>query len=273
MKVALPWLNSEEFQLLAQEYNIVFENSPNNFNKLLAFLEKNNNIRFNIKIDTFNYEFDLEQLRYAKIVNPNIHIIITTYWPEDLELLKKLNIDFYLSSDYAANSFRNLEYLTTLGVSDVYIVDDLCYQLDKVRKFCDKNNIQLRFILDEIPSRNKNADEDPKTPYFVPEVINELDQYVDVFEFTENDSKAKLRTLYKIWFEKQEWRENLRNLYPQLKMDIPNQSLISDFINYKMTCGYKCAYGSSCRKCNQFLEIANIRYKKNIEYVPKKKEG
>ena len=49
--------------------------------------------------------------------------------------------------------------------------------------------------------------------------------------------------------------------------------MIPDFSIYKMNCGYKCGHGSVCRKCNQFKEIADDLYKKNIEYQLPEKEG
>ena len=48
--------------------------------------------------------------------------------------------------------------------------------------------------------------------------------------------------------------------------------MIPDFNIYKMNCGYRCGYGSACKKCNQFKEIADDLYNKNIEYVPRQEE-
>ena len=270
MKVALPWSSQTKEKLLVSEYNITFVNKPGNFDRLLSFLEQHNDKRFNITIDTSEYEFELEKLRYAKIVNPNIHIVVN--YIGECEILQKLNISFYFSVMNAATSFRRLEWLVNLGSTDIYIADDLCYQLAKVRKFCDQHNVQCRLVLDRIASQRLDINNDPKAPYFTPEIIETLDQYIDDFEFTENQSMARLNTLYKIWFENQEWKEDLSLLYPELTLKIPNQSLIPNFIEYRMNCGYKCACGSPCRRCSQFLEIAKILYNKKIEYAPKRKK-
>ena len=269
MKVALPWSAYAENKSLVSEYNITFVNKPGNFDWLLTFLEQHNDKRFNIRIDTTDYDFELEKLHYAKIVNPNIHIIVD--YIEEKEILQKMNINFYFSSAYAATSFRQLEWLVNLGTTDIYISDDLCYQLEKVKKFCDQHKVQCRLILDKIASQIPDAN-NPRLPYFTPEIIDILDQYIDIFEFTENQSMARLTILYKIWFENQEWREDLSLLYPELTLKIPNQSLIPNFIEYKMNCGYKCAYGSPCKRCNQFLEIAKILRNKKIEFTPKRKK-
>lgn len=239
----------------------------------MIFLKEHNTERFNITIDDElnDYLFDLKNLRLAADINPNIHIVIKPYL-EHIQILKNLNISFYFPFNFAATNFRELEGLIEMGVSDVYIADDLCYQLEKVHNICHTNNVQLRLLLDRVSSFKENANKDPKAPYFVPEVIEELAKYVDVFEFSENTSKARLNTLYRIWFEKKEWRDNLNYLYPLLEMSIPNQYLLPYFIAYRMNCGYKCANGSVCRKCTQFLEIAQILHKKENEFVAQKRK-
>ena len=57
-----------------------------------------------------------------------------------------------------------LEDIAALGVTDVYIADDLCYDLLNVRKACDKLNLSVRWILDVIPSGTVNKNADPRAP-------------------------------------------------------------------------------------------------------------
>ena len=273
MKIALPWAFDTRKQD-TWEYNIFFQNTrKDKFDSLLIFLQEHNTERFNIIIDEDlnDYIFDLKELKRAKDINPNIHIVIKPYL-ENIQILKNLNISFYFPFNFAATNFRELEALIEMGVSDVYIADDLCYQLEKVHNICHTNNVQLRLLLDRVNSFKENANNDPKAPYFVPEVIEELAKYVDIFEFSENTSKARLNTLYRIWFEKKEWRDSLNYLYPLLEIFIPNQYLLPYFIAYRMNCGYKCAEGSVCKKCVQFLEIAQILYKKENEFAAQKRK-
>ena len=57
MKIALPWHPNKDRQF-ADEYNITFSNKPNNFENLIEFLSNHPDERFNITIDTKEYEFD-----------------------------------------------------------------------------------------------------------------------------------------------------------------------------------------------------------------------
>lgn len=76
-----------------------------------------------------------------------------------------------------------MEEAVNLGSSDIYPVDDLCYNLEKVRKFCNKHGVQVRMIVNEIPSQRQDKFFDAKAPYFIPEIVDELEKYVDVIEF------------------------------------------------------------------------------------------
>ena len=273
MKIALPWDFQEKHQNRADEFNITFVNKPNNFDNLMEFLSTHLDDRFNIIIDTSEYSFDYAKLKILNAIHHNLYFIIPPK-EEIYSKLKEYNIKFYFDASFAATNFRSLEQLAKIGVSSVYIADDLCYNLKKVRIACDKYGLELRWILNTIPSFSLNRTTDVRAPIMLPECINELNKYVDVFEFIENKSWVKIDTLYKIWFIKKEWRENLRFIYPELDIDIWNQSMVPNFNIYKMNCGYKCGYGSVCKKCNQFKEIADDLHKKHIEYVlSKEKEG
>lgn len=62
------------------------------------------------------------------------------------------------------DSFRLLEYVASLGVTDVYITDDLCYNLEMVRRACNKYNIRTRLIINRIPSSRPDKGIDPRSP-------------------------------------------------------------------------------------------------------------
>lgn len=239
----------------------------------MEFLSKYPETRFNITIDTSDYSFDYNRLRILKNINPNIHIV-TSLHQDYYKKLQELGIKFYFNSDFPIVNFRLLDYVIKLGATDVYIMDDLCYNLKRVREVADKTGVNIRLILNRIPSMLLDKGENVRSPIFIPETVDELSKYIDTVEFEVENSWARLETLYKIWFIKKQWRENLQAINADLRIDIPNQSMIPDFTVYKMNCGYRCGYGSVCKKCNQFYEMAKDLESKNIEYLIKKeKEG
>lgn len=265
MKLAIPWSANEKNQF-GDEYNIVFDQTQNKLDNLFDFLSEHKDIRFNILIKNMTKQ----QMLVADTVNPNVYFRL--YKSENLDLFsffKENGLRFFFDYPAAASCFNQLEEQILFGVSDVYIADDLCYNLEKTKTMCDKHDVRIRLVLNRLPSHRYDKGINPKTPYFIPETIDELSKYIDVGEF-DSSSWVKINTYYKIWFQRQEWREDLRFIYKDLELDIPNQSLIPNFLYFKMNCGYKCGYGSPCNKCEQFVEIAKSLANKNIEYVTEK---
>jgi hypothetical protein len=198
-------------------------------------------------------------------LHPQVYIVISP-WDRLFPLVKEVGMKFYFSNSYPVTSYRLLEENVQTGVSDIYIADDLCYDLANVRKACDKFGVRLRMVLNRIPSQRFDKGLDVKSPFFLPEFAEELGKYVDVGEFVEEQSWSRLETYYKIWFKNEKWRENLNYIYPELEIDIYNRSMIPLFQLNKMNCRYRCAYGSSCRKCEQFVEMAATLNEKHIEF-------
>ncbi len=267
MKVAIPWSIDKKNQY-GDEYNITFKQSIDNFDKLFDFLLKYRDTRFNILIEDMPEQYIIA----ANEVNPHVYFRINNVkYLKNIDFFKNNNLKFFFNHSVSASCFTQLEELILLGITDVYIADDLCYNLEKTKKMCEKYGVRTRMVLNWIPSHRSDKNINPKTPYFIPEEIEELSKYIDVGEF-ESSSWTRINTYYKIWFQKQSWEEDLKFLYKDLELSIPNQSLIPNFLLFRMNCGYKCGYGSPCRKCEQFLEIAQDLANKNIEYNKPKKE-
>ena len=259
MKVAIPW-SADPKKQYGDEYNISFDSEQNNFDTLFDFILKHSTIRFNIVPKKMN----LQQMIAIDNIG-NIYFKI----PSNLKLVKEMKehgLKFFFNALSAPSSFSLLEEQLMFGVSDVYICDDLCYNLEKVRKACDKYNVQVRLILNEIPSKRLDKGKNPRAPIFIPEYKKKLSNYIDVGEFNAS-SWIKINTLYKIWFKQEKWREDLKFIYNDLEISIPNESLIPNFFDFKINCGYRCGYGSCCNKCEQFVDIARDLREKNIEYV------
>lgn len=185
----------------------------------MEFLSTHQEDRFDIIIDTSDYSFDYSKLKVLNAIHKDLHFMIPPK-EEIYNKLKEYGFKFYFGPEYAATNFRSLERLAKTGTSAVYIADDLCYNLECVRKACDSYGLELRWILNAIPSFSPDKGSDVRAPIMLPECIDYLSEYVDVYEFAENRSWARLDVLYKTWFIKKQWRENLRALYPELEIDI-----------------------------------------------------
>lgn len=148
----------------------------------MEFLSTHQKDRFNIFIDDSEYDFDYSKIKILNTLHPQVYIV-TTLFKNYYKYFKENNIKFYFNPEYPVSNFRMFDYVCSLGVTDVYIQDDLCYDLKKVRKAADKYGVQIRLILNNIPSILPNKGLNVRSPWFIPEVIDKLEEYIDIVEF------------------------------------------------------------------------------------------
>ena len=151
----------------------------------MEFLVKYPDTRFNITIDTSEFSFDFNKLNVLKTIHQKFYIVLQTPNDEKIKFLQENGIKFFFGPQVSIFNFRLLDWAIKQGVTDVYIMDDLCYRLKDVRKSADKEGFSVRLILNEIPSINPDKGSDVRSPIFLPETVDELDKYVDTVEFND----------------------------------------------------------------------------------------
>jgi len=151
------------------------------FDKLISFVEEYSNKRINISIP--DDEIPINHFVTLNKIHNNIYVKLTRFQFRYAEKLKENNIKFFFDNTVPVSTFILLDELIKLGVTDVYIADDLCYNLENVSKRCQKDNVQIRLILNRIPATTINPYEDVRAPIFSPRHFNVLDEYIDVAEF------------------------------------------------------------------------------------------
>ena len=265
--IAIPFKNNEPLNEVAKEFNIKFYSQKSNFEKLIDFIQKYEDKRINIE---FPDELDLSVVRAINKIADNVYIRL---FPQDLihiKTLQEYNCKFFPDSTIAANNYSVLESYISLGVSDVYIADDLCYNLSEVSKFCSKHNTNIRMILNRIPSTCFDKGENFKSPIFRPQDYHLLKLYINTFEFDCLEGGEfnwnKQKVLYRVWFEEQKWVGDLREINRDLKFYFPNASIVPDFTNYKINCEKHCISKSKnkCSKCVQLIELGILLDSKNV---------
>lgn len=271
MKLAIPFkLNNEKNDTAANEFNIKFT-KKNSVEKLIVFLKKYPYHRVNIE---FEGKFDKGVLYAASAVHSNIAVrlkSIDAHNQKELLELKNQKIKFFFDLyEMAAYNRSTLEKLLNFGVSDVYILDDLCYSLEDVKKRCEEENVQIRMVLNRIASTNLDKNKDATAPFFVPQLFHILSKWVDVAEFDcgKPYNWHEHEVLYRTWFEKQYWAGPLSNINKDIQFDYPGGSILPQLLTYKLNCNKKCVLQSKkrrCSKCSMALSIAsNLRDKSII---------
>lgn len=151
------------------------------FDKLLTFCNQYTDKRINIAITS--REMPISQLITLNSIYNNVYIRLdVTQW-QYAEKFKAEGIKFFFDYSFAASNFVLLDKLIQMGVTDVYIADDLCYRLEDVANRCAKDDVQIRLILNRIPITIPGAGTDIHSPIFTPRHYDYLNNYIDVAEF------------------------------------------------------------------------------------------
>lgn len=265
--LAIDFNIGSKFNNKAAEYNIEYHPQTQKMDKLIDFLDyadKRVNVRFVSDLaddGTLVSEKDIDtMMKYD-----NCYIRLDSYnCPDYFEYLIKNNYRFFYDYTMAANNWVSLSKYADNHPTDIYIVDDLVYDLPKVKEYCNNNNVRLRVILNKIQSWDFYT-KDPRVPIYAPNNYEYLNKFYDTAEFV-YDSELQLEALYKIWFIKHKWKSNLQEINNYLIFELDNRCLSPMYVESRSECGLKCIKGGKCRKCYEFIKLAETLKSKGWEW-------
>lgn len=180
--------------------------------------------------------------------------------------LKEAGLPFFFS-DFCKTEEEVFSYIK-YGVTDVYIVSNLAFNLEEVSKYCHENNINVRVIpnMAQYSSNCKEAIPAMCKFFIRPEDTQEYEKYIDVFEFMA--PLDRLSVLFEIYNNKI-WKGNLNDLIIGLNEDIDNSGIVPYFGSTRIKCKHKCMIGK-CSICFKMKDIAEQFNKMHIEFTREK---
>lgn len=269
--LAIPYKfkGNEELNEIASEFNILFDDDRNTLDRIIYFMQQYEGKRFNI---CFKNGINMPIVKSIASVTDKACFRLKPSDVQYIEELKENNVKYFFDKEMLVTDYTNLDAYVRAGVTDVYIGDDLCYNLKDVSNYLEENNIKMRLVLNRIPATSMDRNINPKSPIYRPQDFDLLNIYFDMFEFDVgdygNENWNKLNVLYKTWFKNQYWHGDLREINEDLQILFPNDMIIPEFTSYKVNCERRCNQRatSSCRKCEQFLNIAYQLVKKRAKF-------
>lgn len=270
-QLAIPFhYPNDEVNDKATEFNLLFFQSRNKIEDLIEFIQEYENKRINI---SFPEGVHLPTLKSICAVSDNIYVRLMASDMMIVADLQQNDIKFFFDASMGVGNYTNLDAFIRLGVSDIYPVDDLCYNINEVAEYCHSKGIKLRLILNSIPATTFDKGINPRSSIYRPQDIDMLNKYYDTFEFNcgEPYDWAKFNVLYRTWFERKHWHGQISEINDDVHMDFHNDTVYPDITNYKIVCGRKCnqRIGSYCKKCEQWLEVGQIFEDKRIKFIDK----
>lgn len=149
---------------------------------MLDFCEVVSDKRINIFTQD-EVKFDFTAIEEAKKVNPNIYVCLTPSQSNLINELKEKEISYYFNSSCLCYNYVILDTFISMGISDIYIADDLFYNLKEVKEFLSDKKIQTRIVLNRIPSTSLGKGYDIRGICISPRDMKFLEDLIDVAEF------------------------------------------------------------------------------------------
>lgn len=269
MRFATPYQISLESSPIFQEVdelNIKFT-EESSFEELRKFFKKYPSYRINI-------EFSEENYRLEDIINfcndfENAYIRIHFWELKYLSDYDENNIKYFFDSSMPIYSYSLLEFALSSKTTGIYIADDLTYNLPNVYGECAEKDIELRVILNKASITNSLALFCPSAQVYRPQDYEFLSEYYAVGEFEcENNDLVKIETLYKIWFVKHYWNDDLEFVNHDLKLPYPTESVPPELTRLRSKCLHRCTMyvDNICAKCRRLLWMGYHNADNNLVY-------
>lgn len=167
-----------------------------------------------------------------------------------VQCMENLQIPFF--TGYVAANFDQLNYLCSLGVSDVYLAEDICFDLKRAKRVCSNHNVQIRAFPNVGQSGIKSGPALKK--FFIrPEDVEEYSDVIDILEFW--GPLDRQATLHKI-YTKGVWFGDLKDLILDLDLSFDSRRIMPGFAYARKVCGRKCMKGESCAICDRVYSIS-----------------
>lgn len=175
-----------------------------------------------------------------------------------LEALDTLSFEWFI--DAPIKDWDQLRTAAAIGVSDVYIAEELGFEMPQVYKFCHSHNIKVR-VYPNIAQSSTTLIPNIRAFFIRPEDIDVYASYIDCLEFYGPIEKQDV--LLRIYRETKIWPYDLSVLI--LGLPSINSALIKkDFGLQRLDCGKICLRNGGCDICGHVAALSKLAKENNI---------
>jgi hypothetical protein len=180
------------------------------------------------------------------------------------ECFDNLTIPYF--TGYLITTFEQLHYMCALKVSEVYIGEDICFDLKRAKAVASNYGVQLRAFPNVAQCSIKQTP--PLKKFFIrPEDVEEYADCIDTLEFWGPQDRQNI--LLKI-YNKGCWYGDLNELILDFPLSFDSRRIVPGFAHIRKTCGRKCMKGEQCGVCDRMLNISKKLEENNLLIKHKK---
>ncbi len=224
-----------------------------------------------IDIQSLEEDLDLELFKGLKKDYPHINFKMRfLHYDErhkDLyQELKDNEIPFFFST--RVESWDIFNGLLDVGVSDIYIVGELGFELDKIGPRAHEKQISIRCFANVCQSSWYHGSL-LKSFFIRPEDVHIYEPYVDVLEFFGGGNQQEV--MYRTYAKEKKWAGRLDEIIIGLDSDIDSRFILPFFGKMRVKCGKRCLKGGSrCNVCGSLEKTAGTLKEEGILFQYKK---
>ena len=200
-----------------------------------------------------NFENFIPCIQVCRKNHNNLAVCVNIQQKEAVKRLREAAIPFFYLQ--YVNNLEEMYAIINQGVSDIYISENLGFDIVNIGSFCKTKGIKVRVIpnVAQYKLEYKEDIPDPCKFFIRPEDVKEYEPYVDVLEIYEKE--MRLSVLYEI-YTKQKWIGNLNQLISGLEESIENSAIPSIFGKARLNCKKRCMY-DQCSLCKTTQDLSN----------------
>lgn len=265
MKYCVPFYADFKFNKIVDEITINYSGTERGdiIEYINNFVPQEQTIIIDLTQRKIEFNFIIPILK--KIYQEHEKIKIKIYL-SDYDEVRELGIPFFFQ-DFCTKIDQIYGFINR-GVCDVYITENLGFNLVEIGDYCHKNNVEVRVYpnISQYTTSEKKYIPDVCKFFIRPEDTYLYEDYVDIFEF--NVANDRLSTLFEIYKNKQ-WLGDLKDIIGGIGSSIPNTGLVPFFGEQRIKCEHKCMLGK-CNLCLYMLQAAKDLTKADIEIKRKR---
>ena len=273
MKYCINYTEHRHFKYMKEvdelEYNYKREDVH-----LLDFLNNFSTKRLIIRLNEDILEEDVK--RFAKIREefPGVQIAFSLpafndYTSRGLfNELKNMGYEVFFHS--LCNNWETLNVMKDMGVSDIYLVEQMGFEIAAAAAILHPLNINIRTFPNICQTTVNTGDIDPIRTFFIrPEDIDAYEDYIDVLEFF--NAEKNIETYYKVYAKQGYWYGTLDELIINFNNPIDSRALPTVFGSKRVNCGRRCLKGKTCMLCDRLVELSDTMIAHDMAFSHPKK--
>jgi hypothetical protein len=264
MKYCVDYYKNLKNKEKADEYTI---NYTKKNDILIDFLEENKDKRINLTIEEKLTDGELRLLKSICDSYSNLVLRFEDYDYDYVENITESGVPFFYGN--RVNNWDEFTGLIDLAVTDVYIVEEFAFELDKISKIAHDEGVRIRIYPNVAQSRWKDTP-DIKKFWVRPEDIDFYSQYADVCEFF--GTIEQVPVFLKIYKEDKQWFGLLNEIIIGLKSPLDSRFIIPRFAERRIKCGKNCLKNGNCQMCETVVSLSKTLKEANIMVTMKKED-